>query len=225
VQEITKDAIHLADGRRLPYGLAVWAAGNGPLPLTLQITNSLGQSSPKGGRMAIDPWLRAVGSDGSILALGDCASSTDNPLPATAQVALQQGEFLALLLNKQFDLSVPTVVGEAAKATTIPPARIPGVTKIGLSDRIASLSTGTTDYFKPFQFFNLGILAYLGGDSALAQLTPVPGGPAVKGTGFLGNEIWRGVYLYKQASWRNRLLVVGDWFRRRLFGRDITMLD
>jgi NADH dehydrogenase FAD-containing subunit len=225
VKEITKDKILLGDGRALNYGMAVWAAGNGPLPITKDIIDSLGpmqeeQQSVTRGRIAIDAWLRVIGGEGKMLSLGDCACRPDQPLPSTAQVALQQGEYLALLLNKQFDLAPSQTNGVLA-----PPAKIPGVTKLGPSDWVASLSTGSSENFKPFQFFNLGILAYTGGNSALAQLTPVPDGPAIQSTGFWGNQIWRGVYLYKQLSWRNRFLIMGDWAKRKVFGRDITRLD
>jgi NADH dehydrogenase FAD-containing subunit len=70
----------------------------------------------------------------------------------------------------------------------------------------------------------MGILAYTGGATALAQISPAPGAPNVKGSGKIGNALWRSVYLTKQVSWRNRLLVVNDWATRRLFGRDITRL-
>ena len=40
----------------------------------------------------------------SLLALGDCSCITENQLPATAQVASQQGEFLAKLFSRLYDL-------------------------------------------------------------------------------------------------------------------------
>jgi NADH dehydrogenase FAD-containing subunit len=60
VKEVGPDTIHLNDGTKIPYGLSVWAAGNGPLPLTLQIIDSLGEEQAKEqavarGRLAIDP--------------------------------------------------------------------------------------------------------------------------------------------------------------------------
>jgi NADH dehydrogenase FAD-containing subunit len=91
VKEVTAKAILLNDGNTINYGLSVWAAGNGPLPLTLQIVDKLGeeQSSEQNvarGRIVTDAWMRAKGSNGSILAFGDCACTTegpDGPLPAT----------------------------------------------------------------------------------------------------------------------------------------------
>ena len=42
VREVAEDTIVLNDGREIPYGLAVWAAGNGPIPLTLGLIDDLG---------------------------------------------------------------------------------------------------------------------------------------------------------------------------------------
>merc|ERR1712194_828382 len=89
-----------------------------------------------------------------------------------------------------------------------------------LSDSIASFSTGTTEFAKPFQFLNLGILAYTGGGSALAQVPTAPSDEQrapIKGTGKVGNALWKSVYISKQVSWRNRFMVVNDWVRRSLF--------
>ena len=70
-----------------------------------------------------------------------------------------------------------------------------------------------------------GILAYTGGGSALAQLQVTPSDEGrVKGKGKLGFGLWRSVYLSKQVSWRNRLLVFLDWGKTSVFGRDITRL-
>lgn len=222
VKEVTEKTIVLSDGEEGPYGLAVWAGGNGPLPITLQLIEALGEDQKKEqevarGRLAIDPWLRAIGSDGKILSFGDCSCITEGQLPATAQVAAQQGEYLADILNKKYDMS-PPVTAEGI----FPPPKAEKETEKTLSDSIASFSTGTSDYAKPFQFLNLGILAYTGGGSALAQVEVVPEKDPVKGKGVIGNAVWRSVYLSKQVSWRNRLLVLNDWTRRRLFGRDIT---
>jgi len=226
VTEVTEKNIMLKDGRAIPYGLALWAAGNGPIPLTLHVVEALGEEQQKDqdvarGRIAVDPWMRAVGGKGKILAFGDCSCICQGgqQLPATAQVASQQGEYLAGLMNRRFDLSPPTTLSDGILP---PPMRDPKRTKPNLSDRIAGISTQSKEYAKPFQFLNLGILAYTGGGSALAQVETAPQVPPVLGWGQVGNFLWRSVYLSKQVSWRNRILVVNDWAKKQLFGRDIT---
>jgi NADH dehydrogenase FAD-containing subunit len=227
VKEVTEKTIHLNDGNSIDYGLVVWAAGNGPIPFTLDLIEQLGeaQSAHKNtarGRIATDPWLRAKGSEGSILSFGDCSCPIDGPdgfLPATAQVAAQQGEYLATLLNAEYEIS-PALSSEG---TFLPPKKNPEH-ETKLSESIASFTTRSEEYAKPFQFLNLGILAYTGGDSALAQLPILPNAPPIKGTGKIGNALWRSVYLSKQVSTRNRLLVLNDWIKRQVFGRDITRI-
>ncbi|KAL7556189.1 hypothetical protein ACA910_015307 [Epithemia clementina (nom. ined.)] len=224
VKEVTEKTIVLSNGIVVPYGMSVWAAGNGPLPITLQLIESLGekqaeQQQSARGRIAVDPWLRAVGGNGDILAFGDCSCMIKGPLPATGQVAAQQGEYLAGIMNRKYNLSPPLT----ANGVFLPPVRDPAVTKTSLSDSIAGFATNSYEYAKPFQFLNLGILAYTGGSTALAQVTPTPNSP-IKSSGKIGNFLWRSVYLSKQVSWRNRLLVLNDWARRSWFGRDITRL-
>ena len=225
VKEVKEKTIVLNDGREMNYGLAVWAAGNGPLPITLQLIESLDKTQAEvqdvaRGRVAVDPWLRVIGSDGKILSFGDCSCITQGQLPATAQVAAQQGEYLAQLMNKNFNMS-PKVTDEGVFP---PPTRDPKRKLVSLSEAVAGISTKSVEYAKPFQFLNLGILAYTGGGSALAQVPLTPNSTPVKGKGPLGNVVWRSVYLSKQVSWRNRFLVLNDWIKRRIFGRDITQV-
>eukprot|EP00980_Cylindrotheca_fusiformis_P028307 scaffold22591_cov125-Cylindrotheca_fusiformis.AAC.3 len=227
VKEITDQTIFLNDGNAIDYGLSVWAAGNGPLPFTLEVIEQLGEAQKAHqktarGRIATDPWLRAEGSEGTILSFGDCSFVLDAPdgfLPATAQVAAQQGEYLAKLLNAEYEISPPP----ASDGTFLPPRKNPKH-QTRLSESIVSLSTKTAEYAKPFQFLNLGILAYTGGDSALVQVSTFPNSPPIKATGKIGNALWRSVYFSKQVSSRNRLLVFNDWIKRRIFGRDITRI-
>jgi len=171
------------------------------------------------GRIAIDPWLRVLGGDGKIIALGDCSCIVEGQLPATAQVAGQQGEFLARLMSKNYNLDSGMEEG-----IFLPPTRDVSQ-KRTLAESISSFAIQSDEYAAPFQFLNLGILAYTGDGSALAQLqvTPSDGG-RVKGKGKLGFGLWRSVYLSKQISPRNRLLVLFDWGKTKLFGRDITRL-
>lgn len=69
---------------------------------------------------------------------------------------------------------------------------------------------------KPFTFHNMGMLAYVGSGRALADL------PAVKGRGFLAFLVWRSVYMTKLVSFKNKILVLFDWFKAAIFGRDIS---
>lgn len=65
------------------------------------------------GRIVTDSWLRMVGwadaKDGSsgVFSIGDCAMIEDRSLPATAQVASQQGAYLGRMFSKGFNMKAP----------------------------------------------------------------------------------------------------------------------
>ncbi|MGO9480159.1 MAG: FAD-dependent oxidoreductase [Candidatus Kryptoniota bacterium] len=63
---------------------------------------------------------------------------------------------------------------------------------------------------------NMGVLAYVGGRRALLDL------PKVKGKGFAAFVLWRSIYLTKLVSTRNKILVLIDWFKTIVFGRDVS---
>ena len=60
---------------------------------------------------------------------------------------------------------------------------------------------------------------FLGASEALAQINLDK--KVILGKGNVGFLLWRGIYLFKQVSWRNRIMVSIDWIKGRLFGRDI----
>ena len=70
-----------------------------------------------------------------------------------------------------------------------------------------------------FGFNNLGVMTYVSGAKGLLQ--PGEGGHTnIKGmTAYL---IWKGAYLTKSVSWRNRLLIPVFWAVHWMFGRDIS---
>lgn len=69
---------------------------------------------------------------------------------------------------------------------------------------------------KPFKFRSLGMLTYLGGGRALADL------PHVKWRGRTAWYFWRSVYLTELVSSANKVKVLFDWVKTRLFGRDLS---
>ncbi|KAJ9566563.1 hypothetical protein OSB04_002529, partial [Centaurea solstitialis] len=111
-------------------------------------------------------------------------------LPATAQVAAQQGSYLADCFNR---------MDECEKQPE-------GPLRFRESGR---------HRFRPFRYKHLGQFAPLGGEQTAAQL---PGDWV--SIGHSSQWLWYSVYASKQVSWRNRSLVVSDWMRRFIFGRD-----
>jgi len=171
VARVEAERVVLADGSDVPCGMVVWAGGLAPRPLV----RDLGFPLDPRGRLVVDRTLRLPGVAGAF-ALGDCAACGDPPVPATAQVAQQQGKHLARAL------------------------------RLEASGRHAP----------PFDFTNFGMLAYIGGRQALADL------PGVEWSGRLAWLFWRSVYLTKLVSLANKVKVLFDWAKAAVFGRDTS---
>jgi NADH:ubiquinone reductase (non-electrogenic) len=173
VVNVGPDHIDLHDGSAVPFGLLVWATGNAPTAFV----KSLSLPKDPQGRLWVGPDLKVSG-EASIYALGDCSVIEGAPLPATAQVAEQQGLYLAKAFRAR------------ARQKPVP----------------------------DFSYRNMGMLAYVGGHRAIADL------PGVKGSGFFTFLFWRSVYLTKLVSTRNKLLVFFDWFKATFLGRDLSRI-
>ncbi|GBQ97261.1 NAD(P)/FAD-dependent oxidoreductase [Asaia lannensis] len=90
VTSVDEQGFHLKDGRVIPAELRVWAAGVRASAATELFE---GLEIARGGQIVVNHHMQST-SDTSIFALGDCARINDEPLPATAQVARQQGIYL-----------------------------------------------------------------------------------------------------------------------------------
>ncbi|WVQ79734.1 hypothetical protein IAT38_001834 [Cryptococcus sp. DSM 104549] len=71
-------------------------------------------------------------------------------------------------------------------------------------------------YFHPFSYRHLGSLAYIG-NSAVFDFE----GWSLAG-GLLAMYAWRSIYWSEQTSMRTRLLLMLDWVKRGIFGRDLS---
>jgi len=115
-------------------------------------------------------------------------------LPATAQRANQQGQYLAHKFNK------------LARASQ------------GL--RANDIVEGDLDaaVYKAFEYKHLGSLAYIG-NSAVFDF-----GEGWKFTGGLwAVYAWRSIYFAQSVSFRTRVLMAMDWAKRSLFGRGMLL--
>jgi NADH:ubiquinone reductase (non-electrogenic) len=201
-------------------------------------------------KLSVDPFLRVIGAR-DVIALGDCTKVVAGvgPLPSTAQVAAQQGAYAAHMVNRGYrlgvggvdmvppwkpaaDLSIADrVFGKITDSITnsIDSIDEEGVDEVsfGAGDSVVGQKTLINNkkqeivmLTKPFEFLSLGILASIGNDKAVAQIeafdskVPVWGNPA-----FL---LWKSVYITKQVSFRNRVLILIDWAKTRVFGRDLS---
>ncbi|KAL6570690.1 External alternative NAD(P)H-ubiquinone oxidoreductase B4, mitochondrial [Orobanche gracilis] len=127
------------------------------------------------------------------LALSEVDSQMKS-LPATAQVAAQQGAYLADCFNRM----------EVCEKYPEGPLRFRGIGR---------------HRFRPFRYKHFGQFAPLGGEQTAAQL---PGDWV--SIGHSSQWLWYSVYASKLVSWRTRYLVISDWGRRFVFGRDSSRI-
>lgn len=95
VQAVTANGVMLADGQSLPCGLALWCAGFTALPFV----RKLDVPKDRAGRILTDDALRVPSWPG-VYAFGDCARPESRQFPQLAQVAEQQGRYLAAQFNE-----------------------------------------------------------------------------------------------------------------------------
>ncbi|KAL5358414.1 hypothetical protein BJX96DRAFT_163730 [Aspergillus floccosus] len=112
-------------------------------------------------------------------------------LPATAQRANQQGEYLGRKLTKI--------------AAALPGLRANEVDHGDLDEAV----------YKAFKYKHLGSLAYIS-NAAVFDF----GGLSFSG-GLLAMYLWRSVYFTESVSFRTRCMLAMDWAKRALFGRDL----
>jgi NADH:ubiquinone reductase (non-electrogenic) len=173
VREVSDGYLDLKSGERVPTGLVVWSTGYGPT----ELAKKLPFEKDKFGRIFTDDHLQ-LPDHPELFALGDCGVVIGSGLPQTAQVAMQQGKYVAKLLNR------------SAVGKPVP----------------------------PFEFKNLGMLAYVGEGKALADLPKVKSG----WHGLTTYIFWRSAYLTRLVSLKNKILVLFDWAKTWVFGRDLS---
>lgn len=95
VSEVTADGVRLADGRKIPAELVVWAAGV-KAPAFLRELDGL--ESNRLNQLVVRPSLQTTRDD-NVFAFGDCAAApwlgTNGTVPPRAQAAHQQASHLA----------------------------------------------------------------------------------------------------------------------------------
>jgi NADH dehydrogenase len=161
VKEIRDDNVAvLNDGTTICFGLMVWSTGIKQVPFITSLSKEK-VAKFSNHKLKIDDYLHVLsvkrsqmeGNDpkkvveeydlinnGRVYALGDCAGHVERPLPALAQVASQQGKYIAKQLNYYG-------IKAMAKSTNLP--ILPGGARLKAD-------------CKPFQYTHLGSMAQVG---------------------------------------------------------------
>lgn len=136
--------------------------------------------------------------------------------------------FRQLNLDDSSEVSVNDVKNAAqrtnAKETALPPTAQVAAQEgkyLGklFTNHLANIEEDNYDDVLPFKYRYLGSFAYIGDNSAVLKL-PVVGS-------FMGWSImwlWRGAYASECVSFRMRALVIFDWMKSYLFGRDTSRI-
>lgn len=200
----------------IPYGLLVWATGNAVRDVVRDLMKQIpAQKSSRRG-LAVNEYLVVNGTE-NIWAVGDCAITNYAP---TAQVANQEGAFLARLFNT---MAKTDVIENELKGLSVAQAEAKSEEdRNKIFDEIKELQKQLrrTKQIGPFQYSHQGSLAYIGKERAVADISWVSGNFASGGT--LTYLFWRSAYLSMCFSSRNRVLVAMDWVKAKLFGRDVS---
>ncbi|KAK2460222.1 hypothetical protein APHAL10511_007757 [Amanita phalloides] len=220
VKEIKENSVILKmpDGsiEEVPCGLVVWAAGNKPRKLTQDLISNVLQHQTNKRGIIVDDFLHMKGVEDSLFAIGDCTATSYAP---TAQVASQQGAYLARLFNQMAkrDALQTRLDGLEEEETNVSSEE----DKARVAGDIASVRKHLAKIkLRPFHYSHQGSLAYIGSEKAIAEL-PFMNGTIASG-GVATYLFWRSAYLSTLFSLRNRTLVATDWLKVKIFGRDVA---
>jgi NADH:ubiquinone reductase (non-electrogenic) len=201
---------------KIPYGLLVWATGNALRPVVKDLMSQIPAQKDSRRGLAVNEYLVVKGTE-NIWAVGDCAVANYAP---TAQVAAQEGAFLARLFNQMAKTQEIEEelkhLSEAQEKAPSKEARDMVFQDIkDLQRRLRRIKQ-----MGPFEYTHQGSLAYIGSEKAVADISWLSGNFATGGT--LTYFFWRSAYLSMCFSTRNRILVCMDWIKAKMFGRDVS---
>ncbi|KAF4551100.1 Pyridine nucleotide-disulfide oxidoreductase-like protein 1 [Elsinoe fawcettii] len=201
---------------RIPYGLLVWATGNAVRPVVKDLMNQLPAQKDSRRGLLVNEYLVVKGAE-NVWAVGDCAVANYAP---TAQVASQEGAFLARMFNQmaksqsiEAELANLSEVQATAQGKEARDQALNGIKE--LQKRLRRVKT-----IGPFEYSHQGSLAYIGSEKAVADISWLTGNVATGGS--LTYLFWRSAYLSMCFSTRNRILVIMDWAKAKMFGRDVS---
>lgn len=202
----------------LPYGLLVWATGNSVRPVVRDIlTRNPAQRNSRRG-LLVNEYLVVEGTE-DVWALGDCTATKYAP---TAQVAAQQGVYLAGLFNQLAKAEELRQEIEKLQALSKSVTNDPDRKAVLAESEAKQRKLRRTESLLPFEYSHQGSLAYIGSDRAVADLKFWGEASNYASGGRLTYLFWRSAYISMVFSARNRLLVVFDWIKVKLFGRDVS---
>ena len=161
----------------LPYGLLVWATGNALRPVVKDLMAQIPAQKDSRRGLAVNEYLVVNGTE-NIWAVGDCAIANYAP---TAQVASQEGAFLARLFNS---LAKTETINAKLAELSVEQAKASGEERTRIFDEIKECQRQLrrVKQIGPFEYSHQGSLAYIGHDKAVADISWLSGNIASGGT-------------------------------------------
>ncbi|CAF1214516.1 unnamed protein product [Adineta steineri] len=273
-QEVVVQSKGSDELRSIPCSIAIWATGIQARPLINRIREIIGLNI-QNNRMGLltDHYLRVQGvNDGSVYALGDCATIQQPKLIDQIEVlfteadtehrgALNLRQFQKLVEEKitdfpqleMFSQSVEKAFIEADKEKsghlTVATLRsilekadkkiraLPATAQVAHQEGeyVAHLLNQTTNLqfndheqhnLQPFRYKHMGSLTYVGGNAAAIDFTDSKSVLNMfKLKSLSGRSVaylWKSYYFTEMFTGRTKTLLIFDWIRVHLYGRDLS---
>jgi NADH:quinone reductase (non-electrogenic) len=172
----------------IPYGLLVWATGNAVRPIVKDLIDAIPAQKDSRRGLAVNEYLVVQGAR-DIWAIGDCAVAGYAP---TAQVAGQEGNFLARLFNNMAKTeALENRIHELSSNLNLHPGSNSAEVAREIEDCERQLRR--IKDIKPFHYTHQGSLAYIGSEKAVADVSWWNGNIASGGS--MTFLFWRSAYL------------------------------
>lgn len=187
----------------MPYGLLVWATGNAVRGVVKDLMRQIPAQKDARRGLNVNEYLVVNGTE-NIWAVGDCAVANYAP---TAQVAAQEGAFLARLFNT---MAKTDEIEQQLKELSARQAVAKNGDRDAILDEIEERQRQLrrVKQIGPFKYTHQGSLAYIGAEKAVADVSWLSGNFASGGT--LTYLFWKSAYLSMCFSSELRSSLFGD---------------
>ena len=162
---------------QIPYGLLVWATGNALRPVVRDLMSQIPAQKDSRRGLSVNEYMVVKGTE-NIWAVGDCAVANYAP---TAQVASQEGAFLARLFNQ---MAKTEVLEQQLVHLSEEQGKVTGEERNNVFADIKEVQKRLrrVKQMGPFEYSHQGSLAYIGSEKAVADISVWTGNLASGGT-------------------------------------------
>ena len=173
---------------KIPYGLLVWATGNALRPVVKDLMSQIPAQANARRGLEVNEYLVVNGTE-NIWGVGDCAVANYAP---TAQVAAQEGAFLARLFNT---MAKTDDIEQELRDLSTKQATAKGEDRNAMLNEITERQKQLrrVKQVGPFHYSHQGSLAYIGAEKAVADVSWFSGNIASGGT--MTYLFWKSAYL------------------------------